>query len=280
MSNQARMPDIASVSTVMVNSYVYNWRWTAAAIAERYSIDMEMSLVGNVFDRGPSNQGGTLPIWCQGRAGDPYYSECWPSTKIYKDDNSCPDDVSCWQDDGNADVVGTAVEATWPTGLTAMASSAVWAYLEDNVGAWPTARDSVDTRLIGEVGAGTGSIKTSVPSFPAIPENTHSLTIPANPHVVQGSGYTNLVQGSGYTNLEEWLHDAATYAEEGIPLWPVVAYYVDGSSGAISSCGTSSSTYDIATRLCGSGTDRMYSTLAGAEAVATTGGDMVYIRAA
>jgi hypothetical protein len=103
----------------------------------------------------------------------------------------------------------------WPTGLTAMASSAVRAYIINNAGAYPTDRDSVDTRLIQEMSEDDGDEPSSVPTgapsagdWPTLAVNTTTLSIPSDPHGDADS--------DGYTNLEEWIHGTANETIKGI----------------------------------------------------------------
>jgi hypothetical protein len=83
-------------------------------------------------------------------------------------------------------------------------------------GARPGDRDSVDTRIVAQVRAGTGRIINCVApngtarcnrnggGWPSYPENRRALVLPDAP---------NTVTASGYTNLELWLHDMAADVE-------------------------------------------------------------------
>jgi hypothetical protein len=77
-----------------------------------------------------------------------------------------------------------------------------------HAGARPADRDPVDTRVVQQVRARTGSIPASqsdVGSWPDLAEKRRELTVPENAH---GDD-----DGDGYTNLENWLHDFATDVE-------------------------------------------------------------------
>lgn len=207
-SNQERNPYFKGGTTgISANNVVYNWGGNQAAYtADDYgSGPSQIAVVGNVFIRGPSTAAGR-PIQL--------YSSAKPGSKLYVADNSDgrgaapPSDA--WSlvrnDYGSAGVASSA--PVWPSGFTPRANSQVYSYVLANAGAWPASRDAVDTRVVGNVKNGTGSVINSqadVGGWPSLASTTRTLTLPANPN-----GDDN---GNGYTNLEEWLQALARAAE-------------------------------------------------------------------
>lgn len=154
----------------------------------------------------------------------------WNSSYV----NDCGSFSTCPYPEGV--IKNSKEDAIWPTGYAAMTASEAKTYVLSNAGARPADRDTVDTRIINQAttasstgawidtitltnsdctgantpmdcctGSGTGNCtQNDEAGFPALAENTHSLTLPSNPHTVQASGYTN---------LEEWLHGYARDVE-------------------------------------------------------------------
>ena len=230
MAANYRAPELQKSEVLVVNNYSYNNYsyslrtvpyWPGAAI---------FSLVGNVVKGGPMSRNNAKNFITQ--TG---YSP-WPAPlsqhSMYAIDNTC--DVgtqtssSDWSyvdihsantnlyadgpDYPNVKITGEnppTDSPLWPTGLTAMASSAVKAYVIANAGAYPAFRDSLDLRFIDELTNNTGrsSIATGPPAsedWPVLDVNEITLDIPANPHTDSGDGYTN---------LEKWLHGLAAEVE-------------------------------------------------------------------
>ena len=130
---------------------------------------------------------------------------------------------ACFTDpDTGADVYNaygqSSASFTYPSGWTSRGSSTVYANLITNgkVGAWPSARDDADTRIMSEVAARTSALDYSDQPQAAdldwgtLTANTQlidagSNPVPSDPHGDDDS--------DGYTNLEEWLFDLSAIAE-------------------------------------------------------------------
>ena len=158
---------------------------------------------------------------------------------------ACNDGANCCVRDQTAHstvesnfAVTSAIDA--PPGYTPLASSATKAHVVANAGAYPSDRDTVDTRLIADATNGVGTLIDSVvladgdcvdaddpmgcctaldtgpcdqndeAGFPSLAENTTTHSdIPSSPHVDDDS--------DGYTNLEEWM--VGTYSA--VPTYPL-----------------------------------------------------------
>jgi hypothetical protein len=160
------------------------------------------TLVGNYYRRGPSTSAINYI------SGVRFLEH---GSAIYRSDNA--------RDDGgipleefvvvNGDGIDPTVDSppVAVPGYTPMESSAVYNFVLTNVGARPADRDAVDSRLVSEVRARTGSkigSQNKVGGWPRLTVNNRKLTLPANPH---------RVTASGYTNLEVWLHSYAATVE-------------------------------------------------------------------
>lgn len=94
--------------------------------------------------------------------------------------------------------------------MTLLSTAVLEAELINTSGAYPSARDSIDQRIISDLSSRTGRIIDSQDEVGGYPSSTpfiRSLTLPSSPN---GDS-----DGDGYTNLEEWLHDFARTVEGG-----------------------------------------------------------------
>jgi len=99
-------------------------------------------------------------------------------------------------------------DAIWIRGYEPMPAGQVRDFVLANAGARPSARDSVDQRIVNNIIGGKGKIIASqadVGGWPELMENHRELKLPKNP-----DGDDN---GDGYTNLDEWLHGYAALVE-------------------------------------------------------------------
>lgn len=187
---------------VMINNYVYNWRGEATVLGSVDGSINRGTVVGNLYVKGP-NSNARPPI---------RVTDMPTGSSVFVDGNDGPGaDSNPWTIVEN--LVGDWVVASSPPvvydGYGPDAVATVPAIL-DTVGAWPSARDAVDQRIIQEVGDGSGVIINCVEDdgsercslnaggWPTLEENHRVLTLPADPN-----GDDN---GDGYTNLENWLH--------------------------------------------------------------------------
>ena len=238
MSNEYRAPELIKCEALLVNNYHYNnqlystrsWSSLGAGI---------FSFVGNVTKGGPmSMKSAKNYITSTGTAN---WSTPISQHKLYAYDNKCDLGTQSSSFDWsyvrvrspnatlyaygpnypNVKVTGETPSndsPLWPTGLTAMPSSAVKAYVIANAGAYPAFRDSLDLRFIDELTNNTGrsslaSGKPKTGDWPKLAIHKIKLAIPPNPH----ADYDR----DGYTNLEEWLHSQAAIVEGKSPLSPL-----------------------------------------------------------
>lgn len=210
--NQDRNPYFKGGSEgMMANSVIYNWNGNQAA----YHADPEgsgsslVTILGSRFVRGLSTDPGRpIKLYNSAKAG----------TLLYVSDNSDntvngglppADPWTLVQND-----FGLAGKASsppvFPDGFVPQINNAAMQTdLLAHVGAWPTSRDTVDTRIVADVGAGTGTVITdeaAVGGYPVLANNTRTLEsivppLPASPNADDDQ--------DGYTNVEEWLNNLA-----------------------------------------------------------------------
>lgn len=187
---------------------------------------------GQSYIKGPTDPDGPVAIQWDDNGTCNFSGGTY---KIYRDDNvSDPNGGTAWtmfyNPAGRPDPnVGTPpVELEVSTGVnildvvTILSGSATEAYVLANSGAFPVSRNSHDSRMVTEVGAYTGSIKTSSTfgegspgTWPTFTVNTidHSSGThprPASPHTVSTGGYTN---------LELWVASYGCEVENGSDCW-------------------------------------------------------------
>jgi hypothetical protein len=198
-------------SGVFVNNLVYNWGQNPGTyLADPDGLGPTFaSFVGNWYRPGPN----TTNVRMQ------FYATCATGSLLYVDDNSATNangglpPVDPWTLVNNAfGVAGKAVSPpVWPDGLTPIANADVHDSVLTYAGAWASARDSVDTRVVADVDAGTGQLLASetfpggvslasVGGFPTIAANTRTMETAGMPADPNGDD-----DADGYTNLEEWL---------------------------------------------------------------------------
>lgn len=98
---------------------------------------------------------------------------------------------------------------------SALPTKEVERYVAANAGARPLDRDAVDSRIVREIAARTGSVPnrtsekaglgTSADGFPVLAENKRKLTVPRDPNTV--------IDGVGRTRIEAWLEEFARELE-------------------------------------------------------------------
>jgi hypothetical protein len=216
---QSRNPMTAATRAVIVNNVVYNWGNTAVDLQSHGAVTQN-SVVGNVFLRGPDTSGSAAPIGLRADA-----TRLRAGAKVFLLDNHASEATSDpWSVAGaiygslQLSNFRSSSPLGWPAGMTTLpaSDSVVLNRVLKNAGARPADRDSVDSRIVEQVRAGTGRIINCVApngsarcsrnggGWPSVPQNRRALTLPANP---------NTVTASGYTNLELWLHDMAADVE-------------------------------------------------------------------
>jgi chitodextrinase len=225
LTGYGRMPLAQANPFVFVNNVVYNWGGTATELQRQPRTGIEpggeFAFVDNLYLKGPLNPSAY--------AQKPIFVRCdWNAeSKIYLKGNVAPDFTISTQADliqndtgkitttrcataySTANMLISAPSAgVWPQGLTSRSASdsTFFDWVLNNAGAFPHARDSVDTKIVADARARQGGlIGTTV--FPTIAQNYRALTLPTNPN---GDD-----DGDGYTNLEEMLHQMAAQVESG-----------------------------------------------------------------
>lgn len=188
--------------TYVGNCYIYDCGTISTFLSD---VDLSgdpplMSVIGNYYKRGPSMP---TPAYMTASRYLPTGSQ------LYLLDNT-RDGTSITEFDViNGDGIDPRVGSppVVVPGYVPMASSAVPAFLASRVGARPADRDAVDTRVLAQAAARTGTFiatQDTVGGYPTLAINARALNPPASPHTVQASGYTA---------LEEWLQSYAAGVE-------------------------------------------------------------------
>lgn len=145
-----------------------------------------VDVVQNIYAQGTTQPDGTYAVIA--RANN------YPSPAVYIDGNALDGDINLYVNElsvnplSSAPIIGEA-------NLTVRGVSGLEDYLVDNVGAWISDRDTVDTRLVDDLINRTGepiSSQTEVGGFPSIAVNASVFVPVSNPHVPTSNGYTNL----------------------------------------------------------------------------------------
>ena len=210
----ARNPLSRATELVMVNNVVYDRGKIGVDLQSQDGRVSKTSVVGNVFQRGPSFSRNTRPIIV--RTSSRY--SLLPGSRVYVYDNSAPDSGSSYSalvTLTGGDVIPNLMTQTnapvWNTGLVARktADSAVYNRVLSFAGARPTDRDSVDKRIVASVRNRTGQIINCVSpdgttrcnknagGWPTLAQNRRTLTLPSNQAAIASNGYSN---------LENWLN--------------------------------------------------------------------------
>ncbi|MBW2528445.1 MAG: pectate lyase [Deltaproteobacteria bacterium] len=169
------------VRGAIVNNFITNPGSKAASYGlvasewDGFSFEIgQMSIVGNVFHHGPDTT-SDAPLLRIGGAGQ---------VEVFLDDNVAEDTSGSAVDmvrDSNSLMIPMSTAPTWPPGFVAQPSSSVLTAIQADVGARPWDRDAIDTRIVEEAFAGTGSHidhHTDVGGYPQHTETTASF-VPA-----------------------------------------------------------------------------------------------------
>ncbi len=208
---EGRMPYSESDGYVQVNNVFYDRVNTFNRFNAHRGVPTQNAIVGNVFSNGPS-----LATWAVGKKPIDIINTFASGGKLYLSDNIVENHSfpvsSQWDLVSNStsftqSQLQASSATVWPTGLTAMPSSQVKAYVAANAGARPADRLPYETRIINQMLNGTGTIIDSIAEaggWPVVANNTRTLTVPSS---------TADDDGDGYTNLEEWLDLMAAEVE-------------------------------------------------------------------
>lgn len=196
--NFDRNPEVASnTSVTFVNNLIYNPGgvdngvprfffavWRGQAVGTPPNGPAFANVIGVVAKAGPTS--GDLRL--------EFHPNALPRSKAYTADNLLPDGIL--YESGTGFTPASSPPFALPAGLTIVATAGVEAYVLANAGARPLDRDAVDSRIIGDVTAGTGNSmindETEVGGFPPLAQNTRVLSIPSDPATIRPSGYSVL----------------------------------------------------------------------------------------
>jgi len=202
--NSERNPDSSgSAQTYSANNYIYDWQTLATFYEDPDGVEPPGLLathVGNSYKTGPSTDPTRYLYGSRYLAAG---SQVYIADTAVDYTGSAPIGFTVINGDGINPTTGVTSPPIDVSGYMPMASSAVASSVLANAGARPSDRDSVDTRIVNEVIARTGSLiatQADVGGWPVLAVNFRALTLPANP---------NTITASGYTNLEIWLHGYA-----------------------------------------------------------------------
>jgi len=207
-----RNPEIQGpVSIHFINNVVYDWGkdennypWATFLFggSGAPSLGASVDVIGNVYIAGPVT-GSFLPLIAVGTFNVP------TDTRLYRSDNiidQTQQSVTAFLAQSGFDPSVGAPPVSL-TGITVLAGAATKASVLVNAGARPLDRDAVDTRIVADVSAYTGTVissQSAVGGWPSLAVNSRALTLPANPNTVTGSGYTNLeIWLQGFSDLLE-----------------------------------------------------------------------------
>ena len=296
LSNYDRNPYVRWGTHVCVNNYTYNHGITGMLVLANAGTQ-KLAAVGNVVEEGPDSTGGGMAVYFATLHNDPTYATNWDNSEIYflanrfieadgtaytqsdsEDWTTTAHIVNNYFSDNMAPYKVTGETPAddaplWPTGLVPLAVGDVKAYVTANAGSRPGDRDTVNTRIVGDLTNDTGDLIDTVElvcgdctavddpmwccteldgctcdrndgaGSPTFAENSGGLaTMPTSPHADDDS--------DGYTNIEEWLHDFAALVE-GKSIDPQNVSPTDGGTGvsttATASCYNSDyvTTWDI-----------------------------------
>ena len=224
---------------ITLNNAFYNGNGTLLGANHGFSVyscvvtdstaPIEAVHIANVAAAGPSTRGAPLTIKL-----DDISSNC-PESQFFFEGNVGQGNTG---PTGSLQWAGVYTEATtesavrinsrppWCTafGFVELPSSMVETYVRANAGAHPRDRDTIDSRIVGEVATRGGQIvdrmtcsTPCVPTFersvPSLAMNTRLLTVPANPH--------DVADAVGRTVIELWLETLARAVEFKVPVAPL-----------------------------------------------------------
>lgn len=198
--NYDRNPALRDFKGLIASSIIYNSK-ASTHIDSISSAPSSMTYVSNLKIGGASYASNTRLLNIRSGLGS--------GTKIYYSDLVCPmgKNSDCVRNDASSSYV-VSTPPMKLTGYTPVAASNLENTLLPLVGARPKDRDSVDRRIIREVGTRTGQVidsQSQVGGWPNLAVNRRTLDLPASPN---GDS-----DGDGYTNLEEFLHRMAEEVE-------------------------------------------------------------------
>ena len=196
--NSDRNPEIQNlVNAHIINNVIFDWGkdantypWGVFIYWESGPVPTLVDVIGNRFIAGSPDARTVSPLVAV---------QTWNTqtgTAVYVSDSSIDSalqSVTAYAAHGTDPAVGSPPVSL--TGITVRSSTGLEAFLLPKVGARPADRDSVDTRIVAETLARTGTVISSqnaVGGWPTLAINARAYSVPASPHTVQASGYTAL----------------------------------------------------------------------------------------
>ncbi|MBW2663786.1 MAG: hypothetical protein JRD93_17865 [Deltaproteobacteria bacterium] len=236
--NYDRNPFITAGDVAIANNVMYDYKWAIMTLDyEGGKGEIRVSVVGNYLietdiESSPMYICAGIETDSRIYLGPDNYWNGAVKTDPWNDLSDSAERLKPGLPDSDVPALNraaTAADAIWPSGYTATSAAAAKTYVLANAGARPKDRDAVDTRIVSEVTAGSGTsalidcvyyqnsdcvaaddpincctgskvgtcVRNDEEGWPNLAQNTHILTVPPSP---------NEVQASGYTKLEEWLH--------------------------------------------------------------------------
>lgn len=179
--NNERNPWFKGFATgVIVNNVVYDpgiWAMRLGAVLNEWvdsGITPEgprVSIVSNVMRQGPSTPATRTMVGSNSNGS------------AYLEDNLAFDVDGAPMAVVDARVIQLSERPTWPVGLEVLPAAQVFEHVLASAGARPRERDAVDSRIVAEVRAGTGSLVDSqddVGGYPTAAPTRRALDVPAD----------------------------------------------------------------------------------------------------
>ncbi|MFK7988198.1 MAG: hypothetical protein AB8I08_19415 [Sandaracinaceae bacterium] len=198
--HQGRNPLSRADGMVMLNNVVYGWGSNITQLGSVGGSANRAAIVGNIYSPGPGSTDRPAINTSSLPAG----------SAVFLADNVAPDvTADPWSIVEGSSARRVDAPPVVFEGYAPRSTDGLEAALLGTVGAWPSARDAVDERLVREVREQSGRLINCVEAdgssrcdrnaggWPTLAENSRALTLPERPDEDD--------DGDGYTNLEAWL---------------------------------------------------------------------------
>jgi len=206
--NSERNPDSSgSAQTYSANNLIYNYQTLATFYEDPDGAEPPGLLathVGNAYKTGPST---TPTSYLYGSRYLASGSQVYIADTTVDYTGSAPIGFTVINGDGINPTTGVSTPPVTVAGYQLIASADVAAVVLATAGARPADRDTVDTRIVAEVLARTGSLiahQSDVGGWPSLAVNTTTHVLPSNE--------TDILP-SGISVLQSWVNDRAAEVE-------------------------------------------------------------------